>query len=111
IFSERAPSSSPCLVRSVRQISNIRDNQLSSLPVGLLDGLDALQYLLLDDNELASVSAGIFGGLDALIFLSLYENQLASLPAGIFYGWDTLHISIYIATNSLRSPRGFLTEM
>eukprot|EP00752_Nemacystus_decipiens_P002732 g2551.t1 len=56
-----------------------------SLPVGLFDGLKALEQLDLHDNELGSLTAGLFGeDLTALRLLDLRENSMEKLPEGIF---------------------------
>ncbi|CAM9859888.1 unnamed protein product, partial [Ectocarpus fasciculatus] len=63
---------------------------LTSLPLGLFDGLPSLYRLHLSHNQLASLPAGPLDGLDALQEIYLSNNQLDSLPAGLFDGLDAL---------------------
>ncbi|CAM9323684.1 unnamed protein product [Ectocarpus fasciculatus] len=69
---------------------HLSGNQLVSLPAGVFDGLDVVRYISLQDNQLISLPVGLFDGLDDLQSFNLYGNQLASLPVGLFDGLDTL---------------------
>ena len=63
----------------------LNNNNLSTLPAGLFDGLTALQYLYLNSNaEMRTLPAGIFDSLSALEYLHLHNNRLNQLPAGLF---------------------------
>ena len=75
-------------------------NQLSSLPEGLFDNLNALTTLNLGLNQLSSLPEGIFGNLNALTSLVLNDNQLNSLPEGIFDGLSSLTL-LYLHGNTL----------
>ena len=56
------------------------DNQLSTLPADLFDGLTALTTLYLQDNQLSALPDGLFDGLSALTTLYLYGNAVDPLP-------------------------------
>ena len=66
------------------------NNQLTSLPSDLFDGLSALWFLDLSNNRLTSLSAGAFNGLPALERLVLGANPLSALPAEVFDGLSSL---------------------
>ena len=64
----------------------INDNQLTTLPTGIFNGLTDLESLTLENNLLTTLPADIFSGLTKLEFLNLSGNKLETLPAGIFNG-------------------------
>ena len=56
------------------------DNQLSTLPADLFDGLSALTTLYLNGNQLTALPDGLFNGLSSLTTLYLYGNSVDPLP-------------------------------
>ncbi len=65
-------------------------NQLTTLPVGVFNGLGALEYLSLDNNQLTALPVGVFNGLGALRKLNLHNNQLTTIADGTFAGLGAL---------------------
>eukprot|EP00903_Cladosiphon_okamuranus_P018666 g17180.t1 len=68
----------------------LRSNPLTTLPAGIFEGLTSLKILALSDDALTTLPAGIFEGLTSLDSLSLDGNDLTTLPAGIFEGLTAL---------------------
>ena len=56
------------------------DNQLTTLPADLFDGLTALTTLYLNGNQLSTLPEGLFDGLSSLTTLYLYGNSVDPLP-------------------------------
>ena len=76
---------------------DLGNNQLTTLPLGVFDGLSNLSTLSLNDNRLTALPLGIFDGLSNLSTLSLNHNQLGTgalaagaLPVGVFSGLSNL---------------------
>ena len=89
----------------------LNNNQLSSLPAGIFNGLATLQGLYLENNQLSILPAGIFTGLANLKWLYLNNNQLSILPAGIFNGLANLQ-SLYLQNNQLSTlPAGIFNGL
>ena len=55
------------------------DNQLTTLPADLFDGLTALTTLYLNGNQLSTLPEGLFDGLSSLTTLYLYGNTVDPL--------------------------------
>ena len=68
----------------------LNHNGLTTLPEGLFDGLSGLEVLNLDNNQLTTLPEGLFVDLTNLWELSLSNNQLTTLPAGVFDGFSSL---------------------
>lgn len=93
------------MLTGLRELS-LSNNRLTSLPVGLFQGLEGLEQLRIGNNQLTSLPAGLFQGLGALQLLYLHDNQLTSLPEGLFQGLGALHL-LYLHSNQLTSlPEG-----
>lgn len=67
---------------------DLSDNQLRTLPEGLLTELPQLIALNLEGNRLSALPADIFAGASLNSYLILAHNQLTVLPAGAFADAD-----------------------
>eukprot|EP00752_Nemacystus_decipiens_P015540 g13865.t1 len=76
----------------------VSDNALASLPGGVFQGLAALQELYLGHNQLVTLPAGVVEDLTALFTLRLNNNQLSSLPEGVFENATGLS-GLYLESN------------
>ena len=65
---------------------NLHDNRLTTLPLGVFNGLSNLTTLNLRDNQLTALRARPFASLPNLTSLDLSGNQFSKLPDGIFAG-------------------------
>lgn len=63
-----------------------------SLPEGIFDGLDSLEYIEMIDCDLTALPENIFQGLTSLVSLELRENSFRTLPDTIFDGLKSLEI-------------------
>lgn len=57
----------------------LSENKLSTLPLGIFDGLTRVLDLDLSSNKLVLLEDGIFGSLESVLVLRLSNNQLTSL--------------------------------
>ena len=90
---------------------NLKGQNITTLKTGDLDGLIALDQLLLNFNDLSSLPADVFDELTALKALSLLHNDLSSLPAGVFDELTALE-SLYLSDNDLSSlPAGVFDKL
>ena len=90
---------------------NLKDQNITTLKTGDLDGLIALDQLLLHFNDLSSLPADVFDELTALKALGLLHNDLSSLPAGVFDELISLE-GLYLSDNDLSSlPAGVFDEL
>ena len=76
-----------------------------TLPEGVFDGLDSLEYLLLGGNQLTSLPEDVFDGLTTVTYLDLGANTFSSLPEDIFDGLDSLRL-LDLSFNDLVSLPG-----
>ncbi len=87
------------------------NNNLTSLPDGLLAGLDALEWLWLHDNALTSLPANAVSGSPALLWLQLNDNELDSLDAALFAGLTALE-ELDLSDNALDTlPAGIFSDL
>ena len=77
-------------------------NQLQALPDNIFNGLQCLEWLLLNNNQLQTLPDNIFNGLQNLRMLELHYNQLQTLPANIFNGLQNLK-QLYLDNNRLQT--------
>ncbi len=63
---------------------NLNDNNLSTLPSGLLDNLQGLGQLRLHRNQISSLPSGLLDNNPGLYEVRLGHNNLTSLPSGFF---------------------------
>ncbi len=84
----------------------LENNQLTTLPPGLFDGLSAVEILQLNGNHLDSLPVGAFEGLSAVWLLHLHDNRLSSLPAGVFDGLTSLQQLLLVDNRLSRLPAG-----
>lgn len=84
-------------------------NQLTTLPSGILSGMENLTTIHLSKNKLTSESvAGAFKGLKSLMLLDLSENKLKKLPAGV----PASLLMLYADNNDIESiPNGYLAKL
>ncbi|CAN0133037.1 unnamed protein product, partial [Scytosiphon promiscuus] len=86
------------------EIIYLTDNSLTTVPVELFGGLDALQALYLGGNPLTALPAGLFEGLGGSLG-RLWINgssKLSSLPENLFDGLESLQ-HLYLHNNALSS--------
>ena len=74
---------------------HLNNNHLTTLPPGLFDGLDTLDYLILDlyNNKLTTLPEGVFNGISEL-HLNLDGNELTTLLDGVFDGVDLISLRL-----------------
>ena len=58
----------------------IPSKQLTSLPIGIFNGCEALEIIELTYNKLTSLPVGLFDECEALKTIDLQYNQLSSVP-------------------------------
>ena len=80
----------------------LRHNRLTSLKVGMFQGLVVIKELNLDDNHLSSIEANTFLNLKRLEILNLDRNHLESLSPGTFCGLESIK-ELYLDENPLTS--------
>ena len=86
---------------------DLRENDLTTLPAGVFKDLTSLTSLGLQDNDLKTLPLGTFGGLTSLTFLGLSNNALTTLPTGIFKDLISLQRLWLIHNNTLaKLPAG-----
>lgn len=76
------------LFQGMNAISNINlsRNQLTTLPPTLFNGLSNLEFLGLEFNALRNLPEELFQNLSGLHYLNLSDNQLIDFPEGLFNG-------------------------
>ena len=72
------------------RLLTLRNNGLTTLPIGAFARLSALTTLFLNNNRLATLPDGAFTGLRALTVLDLRANRLTTLAAALFTPLDAL---------------------
>ena len=81
---------------------NLADNQLTSLKVGMFQGLVVLEYLILSGNNISSIEDNTFVNLTRLEGLFLNGNRLESLSPGTFCGLESI-VELSLSNNRLTS--------
>ncbi|TST22561.1 Lumican [Bagarius yarrelli] len=109
LFSHNKLNKPPTLsTKSLDEVKFIA-NQLTTLPSGLLSGMDNLTAIHLARNKLTSDGiAGAFKGLKSLMLLDLSENKLKKLPAGV----SASLLMLYVDHNDIEGvPNGYLAKL
>ena len=84
----------------------LHGNSLTSLPEQGFSGLTSLKELWLQDNSLSMLPEEVFQGLNSLQNIYLYRNSLSTLPPKVFRGLGNLR-ELRLWGNSLTSlPEG-----
>ena len=78
----------------------LSDNNFSSLPADVFEGLNGLFYLLLHRSGLTGLDSGLFDPLTSLWLLYLHGNGLTELPEDIFDELSGL-VRLYLHDNDL----------
>ncbi|XP_048757021.2 slit homolog 2 protein-like [Ostrea edulis] len=81
-------------------ILNLKRNQITILPDGILDTLINLQYINLRWNLITTLPEAIFDRLVNLLALSLRDNRITTLPRGIFDNLVNL-TTLYLSNNQI----------
>ena len=90
---------------------DLRENDLTTLPAGVFKDLTSLTSLGLQDNDLKTLPLGTFDGLTSLTFLGLSNNDLKTLPTGIFDNLTAL-TRLWLNENDLTTlPAGIFDEL
>ena len=76
------------------KILSLQNNKLSQLKRGMLEGLQALQQLVLSSNYIRTIEARAFLHLTSCTWLSLKENRLTYIRSDIFEGLESLNTLI-----------------
>ncbi|KAB5541935.1 hypothetical protein PHYPO_G00085680 [Pangasianodon hypophthalmus] len=109
LFSYNKLSKPPGLsTKSLDEVKFI-GNQLTSIPSGLLSGMENLTTIHLAKNKLTTEGiAGAFKGLKSLMLLDLSENKLRKLPAGV----PASLLMLYADNNDIETiPSGYLAKL
>lgn len=109
LFSYNKLSKPPSLSSKSLDEVKLIGNMLTTLPSGILSGMENLTTIHLSKNKLTSEGInGAFKGLKSLMLLDLSENSLKKLPAGIP---DSL-LMLYVDNNDIDSiPSGYLAKL
>ena len=78
----------------------LQDNKITTIPLGGLDKLTKLSWLWLMDNQINDLPLGVFDKLENLDWLSLFNNRLGNLPDGLLAKLKSLE-SIELSNNLL----------
>eukprot|EP00752_Nemacystus_decipiens_P007565 g6758.t1 len=90
---------------------DLEANALKTLPAGIFDEVETMQVLFLDTNELIELPDGVFDKLVALTTLNLDDNELTVIPAGIFDALGALE-DLYLDGNQLTTlPAGIFDNL
>lgn len=109
IFSHNKLSKPPKLSSKSLDEIKLIDNQLTTIPSGLLSGMENLTTIHLSKNKLTTEGiTGAFKGLKSLMLLDLSENKLKKLPAGV----PASLLMLYADNNDIESiPGGYLAKL
>lgn len=109
IFSHNKLSKPPKLSSKSLDEIKLIDNQLTTIPSGLLSGMENLTTIHLSKNKLTTEGiTGAFKGLKSLMLLDLSENKLKKLPAGV----PASLLMLYADNNDIESiPSGYLAKL
>ena len=89
-------------LHSLKELYVYANQNMTSLPRGLLHNLTQLTSLLLRSNTIMTIETESFKDLRELVNLFLHQNALAHLYSGIFTGMGNLEL-LLIGSNLLRS--------
>jgi Leucine-rich repeat (LRR) protein len=93
------------------RVLNLEGNEISQLPLGILDKFTDLKTLILQNNKLTAIPLGSLDKLTKLSWLWLMDNQISDLPLGVFDKLENLDwLSLY--NNRLGNlPKGLLAKL
>ena len=74
------------------EILSIHSCQLETIPGDLFQGLHLIQEVILGSNKISELPSGVFDGIPSLEFLFLNNNRLNDLSPGIFNELKALEI-------------------
>ncbi len=93
------------------KILNLDGNEISQLPLGILDKFTNLKYLILKNNKIKTLPLGILDKLSRLTWLWLMENEINNLPLGLFDQLESLYW-LSLCNNKLNNiPDGLFANL
>ncbi|CAM9426516.1 unnamed protein product, partial [Laminaria digitata] len=96
---------------NIERLSMPFQDDLTTLPAGLFDGLTSLVDMDLSYTAISSLPAGVFSGLSGVIELEMHFSQLAAMPEGLFAGMTSMEKLIVSSAKLTSLPAEVFTPL